>query len=74
MSDLESYLQQGLLVLMLTQTGGEVDPVCLLSKADKAGLAKHWLWSRVEGGAVLCPLVGPSSLCSSTGWTCPCYW
>ena len=74
MPDLESYLQQRLLVLMLTQTGGEVEPACLLSKADKAGLAKHWLWSSVEGGEVLCLLVGPSSLCSSTEWMCPCYW
>lgn len=41
MSDLQSYLQKRLFVLMLTQTEGEVEPACLLSKADKAGLAKH---------------------------------
>lgn len=34
-------------MLTLTQRE-EVESVCLLSKADEAGLAKHWLWSKVE--------------------------
>lgn len=39
-------------------------------RTRQGGSGQHQLCSRVGGGAVLCPLVGPSSLSSSSGWMC----
>lgn len=42
-----------------------------LVKTRQGGSGQHQLCSRVGWGTVLCPLVGPSSLSSSSGWMCP---